>query len=58
MVDPGLIIAGVTELLKIGIQYQIAKARTAGLSEEQIMAVLEGERERFKSNIAEPLREV
>lgn len=55
--DP-LIISGVVELLKLGIQYQVTKARLAGLSEEEIMKVLDGERDRFQKNIAEPLRDV
>ena len=51
-------VALVIELLKIGIQYQITKARMEGLSEDEILKVLQTERDRFMKNIATPLPNV
>jgi hypothetical protein len=46
------------ELAKIGAQIYFASARQAGLSDQEMEILLEGERERFQKNIVEPLPDV
>ena len=57
MVDPIIATAGI-EALKLGIQFLIAQARMNGVSEEEIDGILNTERERFRKNIAIPLKDV
>lgn len=56
--EVAIAISGVAELAKLGLQLWFANARMAGLSEEQIDALLDSERERFKKNISQPLPDV
>ena len=60
MVAPAvtIAIAGLTEVAKLGLQIYFASARQAGLTEEQLVELLDSERARFEKNIAEPLPDV
>jgi len=55
--DEIIVTAGV-EALKLGIQFLIAQARMNGVTEEDINGILNTERERFRKNIAVPLKDV
>ena len=51
-------VAGLTEVAKLGLQIYFASARQAGLTEEQLVELLDSERARFEKNIAIPLPDV
>jgi len=53
-----IVVSGAVELAKLGLQLWFAQAKLAGLTQEEIMELLNGERERFERNIAIPLPEV
>lgn len=57
MIDP-IIFASAMELAKLGLQVYFAAARQANLTEEQLVELLDSERERFEKNISQPLTEV
>jgi len=59
MVEPvTLVTASAIELAKLGLQLYFASARQAGLTEEQLVELLDSERARFDKNINETLPDV
>lgn len=53
-----IIAASAIELAKIGAQIYFASARQAGLTDQEMEVLLEGERDRFQKNIEKPLPDV
>ena len=53
-----IVVSGAVELAKLGLQLWFAQAKLAGLTAEEIEALLNSERERFKRNIATPLPDI
>ena len=58
MVDPTLVVGASIEITKLIAQLYFAAARQANLTEEEATKLLDSERERFKANIEEPLKDV
>ena len=57
MIDP-IVFATAMELAKMGLQVYFAAARQAQLTEEQLVELLDSERERFEKNMKKPLPDV
>ena len=53
-----LLATSAVELAKIGLQIYFASARQAGLTDQEMDNLVEGERDRFDKNIQQPLPDV